>query len=234
MYYFSGKTNIIKAIKWLLRKSSLPVEYFYNSEDEIAVSGVIEGLTAQLIDSLNLPNNHRTSLLSLINDDKIEIKRTQNRPGDGVAAIKLYVRDPTATNEEDEWKLNPTGIDGAIQALFPEPIHIGAMENAEEDVSKSKASSTIGKLLSEIITPIEEQHGATVREALNSFQSLLDADGVNRAVELNDFDDAMNARIDDFFPGVKVRLHIPTPELKEVFSKGPLKFMRGGPYLVGT
>lgn len=39
--------------------------------------------------------------------------------------------------------------------LFPDPIHIGAMENSEEDSSKSKAGTTIGKLLAEIIEPIE-------------------------------------------------------------------------------
>jgi len=222
-----GKTNIIKAIKFLLRKSSLPIDYFYDPEIEVTVIGVIEGITQELFESLPLPQNQRTALLPLIANEKIEIKRIQSRPGESVSSIRLFVRNPSSTSVEDDWKPNPTGIDAAISALFPDPIHIGAMENAEEDVSKYKVSSTIGKLLAEIITPIEEQHGATVREALSSFQSLLDADGINRAAELNTFDEAMNATIDDFFPDVRVKLHIPTPELKEVFSKGTLKVYEG-------
>jgi putative ATP-dependent endonuclease of OLD family len=226
-YNNAGKTNIVKAIKWLLRKSSFGADYFNDPAVEITVSGIIEGITQELFAGLPLPPNQRASLLPLIANDQIEIKRIQTRPGDGVGSIRLYVRNPHAENEDDMWKLNPTGIDAAITALFPEPIHIGAMENAEEDVSKFKTSSTIGKLLAEIITPIEEQHGAMVREALNGFQSLLDADGANRAPELNTFDEAMNARIDDFFPDVRVKLHIPTPELKEVFSKGTLRVYEG-------
>jgi len=226
-YNNAGKTNIVRAIKWLLRKSSLSFDYFNDINQEISVSGIIEGITEDLLTAAAIAPNHRASILPLIQNETIQIKRIQSRPGEGVAAIRLYVKNPNAEREEDEWKLNPTGIDQAITALFPDPIHIGAMENAEEDVSKYKVSSTIGKLLAEIITPIEEQHGAMVREALNSFHELLDAEGQNRAPELSAFDEAMNSRIDDFFPDVRVKLHIPTPELKEVFNKGTLKVYEG-------
>ena len=224
-YNNAGKTNIVKAIKWLLRKSSLTADFFYDTNQEISIIGKIEGITDELLQTISA--NHRNSLLPFVNSESIEIKRVQSRPGDSATNIKLFIRNPNAENEEDTWRVNPNGIDQAISNLFPEPIHIGAMENAEEDVSKYKASSTIGKLLAEIIAPIEEQHGANVREALQGFHSLLDAEGPNRAQELVDFDSAMNSKIDDFFPDVSVKLHIPTPELKEVFNKGTIKVYEG-------
>lgn len=224
-YNNAGKTNIIKAIKWLLRKSVLSNDCFNNIEHPIEVIGRIEGISDELL--ALMPQNQRVALAPFIINEALEIKRIQNRPGDTVASIKLLVKNFQAENADDEWRPNPNGIDQAFSHLFPEPIHIGAMENAEEDVSKYKASSTIGKLLAEIITPIEERHGAMVREALNSFHSLLDSEGQSRAQELTEFDEAMNSRIDDFFPDVKVKLHIPTPDLKEIFNKGTLKVYEG-------
>ncbi|GAA4321117.1 hypothetical protein GCM10023149_20770 [Mucilaginibacter gynuensis] len=224
-YNNAGKTNLIKAIKWLLRKSSLASDHFYDSEQEIVIIGKIEGITEELLQTLSA--NQRNSLLPFVYNESIEIKRVQFRPGDSATNIRLFIKNPNAENDEDIWRVNPNGIDQAIANLFPEPIHIGAMENAEEDVSKYKTSSTIGKLLAEIIAPIEEQHGANVREALQGFHSLLDAEGPNRAQELIDFDRAMNNKIDDFFPDVSVKLHIPTPELKEVFNKGTIKVYEG-------
>ncbi len=97
------------------------------------------------------------------------------------------------------------------------------MENSEEDVSKTKSGTTIGKLLSEIIEPIEQQHGAQVNLALQGLKDLLDADGATRAQELINFENAVNPKIDSFFPSVKIKAHVPTPEIKEVFKSGTIK-----------
>lgn len=37
------------------------------------------------------------------------------------------------------------------------------------------------------------------------------------------FDQEINDKLDAFFPDIKVKVHIPTPELKEVFKKGTIK-----------
>jgi hypothetical protein len=156
-------------------------------------------------------------------DDSLSIKRVQPQPNGGVAQVKLLVKDPANIGTSNEWRANPTGIDQALQALFPEPIHIGAMENAEEDVSKSKNTTTIGKLLAEIIGPIQTSYSTQVQTALDGIKELLDADGTSRAAELNAFDTAVNGKVESFFPGVNIKVHVPTPELKEVFSKGTIK-----------
>jgi len=220
-YNNAGKTNIINGLKWLLRRSSLSKDCFNNIQNPIIIEGTIDGVDMNLLSIL--PQNHRTAIEPYVNNQKIQIKRIQNIPNETVTNLRIYIRDPNPQDPANEWRLNPTGIDNAINALFPEPIHIGGMEDAEEDISKSKQGTTIGKLLAEIIEPIDTKYGAKVRRILIGLSDLLDADGTTRAPELTAFDQAINQKIDTFFPDINIRLHVPTPELKEVFNKGTIK-----------
>lgn len=220
-YNNAGKSNMLEAIKWLLRKTALSDSSFHNTALPVEMEGVISGITQAILDQL--PENQRTSIQPFLFGDSLSIKRVQPQPNVGVAQIRLLVKDPANIGTANEWRANPTGLDQAIQALFPEPIHIGAMENAEEDVSKSKNTTTIGKLLAEIIGPIQTSYSTQVQTALDGIKELLDADGTSRAAELNAFDAAVNGKVESFFPGVNIKVHVPTPELKEVFSKGTIK-----------
>lgn len=225
-YNNAGKSNIIKAIKWLLQKSTLNVDDFKNPDSPVQIIGTISGITDDLL--MSLDDKHKKSIEKFLDNGCLTIRRIQEKPGAKATEIKLHVRKVVVIDGEDEWNLNPAGIDNAISSLFPEPIHIGAMENAEEDVSKSKAGSTIGKLLSKIIEPIEQNYGEHLKQQLLGISKLLDANSDERAPELVAFDQDMNEKIDVFFRGIKVKVHVPTPELKEVFSKGTLKVFEPG------
>ena len=220
-YNNAGKSNMLEAIKWLLRKSALAETAFYDKTQGVEMEGKISGISATILGQL--PENQRTSIEPFLFTDSLYIKRIQTTPSIPVGQIKLLIKDPASIGTANEWRANPTGLDQALQALFPEPIHIGAMENAEEDVSKSKNTTTIGKLLAEIIGPIQASYSTQVQTALDGIKDLLDADGISRATELNDFDTAVNGKVESFFPGVNIKVHVPTPELKEVFSKGTIK-----------
>ncbi|MGB5819837.1 MAG: AAA family ATPase [Saonia sp.] len=221
-YNNAGKTNILESIKWVLQKSTLKLSDFNNPKNPIIVTAKIDGINEDLLENLN--QGHRNRIEPFLQDETISIRRTQPTPTSTAGQIRLEVFNPQATEEEEEeWQPNPAGIDNAIKALFPDPIHIGAMENSEEDVSKFKTSTTIGKLLSEIIGPIEEQYGDQVRVALNGLKDILDADGQHRAPELTEFDEQVNGKLDAFFPDINIKVHVPTPELKEVFTKGTIK-----------
>lgn len=220
-YNNAGKTNILEAIKWLLRKSTLSDSSFNNVAIAVEIEGKISGITEEILDQL--PANQRTSIEPYLFTDALQIKRIQPIPNATAAQIKLLVRDPQNIGNQNEWRTNPTGLDQAIQILFPEPIHIGAMEDSEEDVSKSKTTTTIGKLLAEIIGPIQTSYSTQVQTALDGIRDLLDVDGTSRATELTAFDTAVNGKVESFFPGVNIKVHVPTPELKEVFSKGTIK-----------
>ncbi|WP_026709185.1 ATP-dependent nuclease [Flavobacterium frigidarium] len=217
-YNNAGKSNILEAIKWVLRKSSLSTSCFNDITQPITMIAKIEGITIDILD--NIEQTHRARIEPFLQNEILTIKRIQETPGQGVAQIKLMVLDP---NDGITWQNNPAGIDNAIKDLFPEPIHIGAMENSEEDISRSSTTSTIGKLLAEIIGPIELQYGEQVNAALGGLKQILDAEGIHRAPELVSFDQEINGKLDAFFPDITVKVHIPTPELKEVFRKGTIK-----------
>lgn len=221
-YNNAGKSNILASIKWLFNKKSLSEKDFYCITDPIEVSGCIVGITEDILD--RLPENQKKSILPYIDEEMIKIKRVQNIPNDKPTNIKLLVWNP----ETNQWKNNPTGLDGALKSLFPEAIEIGAMENAIEDVSKSKNTTTIGKLIAEIMTPIEQNYATDINKALSVLKSKFDADGINRAEELKIFDKGASAKVEELFPGIQVKLHVPTPEIKEVFKNGTLKIYENG------
>jgi predicted ATP-dependent endonuclease of OLD family len=220
-YNNAGKTNILESIKWVLKKSTLKQTDFNNPENPVIVSAKIDGITEELLENLN--QIHRNKIVPFLDNETLSIRRIQPLPTSAAGQISLEVFNPQAADDEENWQPNPAGIDNAIKELFPDPIHIGAMENSEEDVSKFKTSTTIGKLLSEIIGPIEEQYGDQVRNALNGLKDILDADGQHRAPELTAFDEQVNGKLDAFFPDINIKVHVPTPELKEVFTKGTIK-----------
>lgn len=225
-YNNAGKTNILEAIKWGIKKSVLDASYFYNPSNPIEVALKINGITEEVL--RNLGTIHRPRIEPFIDNEVIELKRVYQIPGDRATNIKTLVKNPTQTDPENAWQINPTGIDSAISILFPDPIHITGMDNSSEDVSKIKTSNTIGKLLNEIISTIEEQYGEQVRTALGSLKDVLDADGKKRASELNEFDREVNEKIDSFFPDINIKVHVPTPEIKEVFNRGTIKIYENG------
>jgi putative ATP-dependent endonuclease of the OLD family len=220
-YNNAGKSNILEAIKWLLRSTALNETAFNNQALAVEMEGKIAGISPTILGQL--PPNQQAAIQPYLFSDLLHIKRVQAQPNTGAKGINLLVRDPANIGNANEWRNAPTGLPQALEVLFPEPIHIGAMENAEEDVSKSKNTTTIGKLLAEIIGPIQTSYSTQVQTALDGIKELLDVDGTSRAAELTAFDTAVSGKVESFFPGVNIKVHVPTPELKEVFSKGTIK-----------
>ncbi len=227
-YNNAGKSNILDSIKWLLKSSVLVEKDFFDPNHPIIVTGKITGITSEILD--NLIARHRDRISPYCVDETIYIRRRQASPGGSVRDIILEVKNPVEENPGNQmrWDVNPNGIDAAIKAIFPDPIEIGAMENATEDIGKSKSGTTINKLINEIISPIEHEHGATIQEALEGIRRKLDAEGIERAQELNDFDANANEKLRDIFPGIQIRLHIPTPEIKDIFKSGTIKILESG------
>ncbi|MDA0151489.1 AAA family ATPase [Vibrio sp. Makdt] len=136
-YNNAGKSNCLSALQWLLRKSSLSEKDFNDTANPVEVEADIQGVSQVLLDSM--PEKQKKSIEKYVDNGALSIKRVQLVPAAKAAEIKLSVKDPAT----GQWVINPTGIDNAINALLPEPIRIGAMENAAEDASKSKNTTTI-------------------------------------------------------------------------------------------
>ena len=223
-YNNAGKTNIIRAIAWAIKKSSLTAEDFNRIDQPVVVEATISGVSAEVLDALG--DAHRGRIEPLVVDGCIEIRRNQSEPGISVSKIRIEV----LKNEdgESEWIVNPAGIDAAISALFPDPILIGAMENATEDVAKFGSGTTIGKLLKEIMEPVIERHSPAVAEALKEVGQKLTANAEEKDETLVRLDGQIQEELSNLFPGISAKLHIPVPDFSDFIKSGTIKVFEEG------
>ncbi|WP_305460915.1 ATP-dependent nuclease [Photobacterium leiognathi] len=220
-YNNAGKSNCLSALQWLLRKSSLSEKDFNDPANPIEVEADIHGVSQALLDSM--PEKQKKSIEKYVEDGVLSIKRVQLVPAAKAAEIKLSVKDPAT----DRWVVNPTGIDNAINALLPEPIRIGAMENAAEDASKSKNTTTIGKLLAQFLEPVRQAHEKDLNTHLSEVSRRISSDGDLRFGELSNIDTNVNAKVTELFPGMSVKLHFETPTIDDLIKAGTLKVFEG-------
>lgn len=213
-----GKSNCLTALQWLVRKAKLGVEDFNDPAAPVEVLGRLVGIAEE--DLATLDAKHRTKIEAHIRDGVLRIKREQAVPGGDTV---LTVIDP----DTDQWVPNPAGIDNAISSLFPDPIRIGAMEDAEEDASKAKTTTTIGKLLGSILTAIQERHEAELLPHLAAIVGMISADGAARFEELGRIDASINKKISDLFPGIRIKLDFPVPLLNDLIKAGTVKVYEG-------
>ena len=220
-YNNAGKSNCLSAIQWLLKKSSLTEKDFFDASQPVEVIAIIEGVSQTLLDLM--PPRQKSSIETYIQNETLKIRRVQETPSAKVSEIRLSVWN----DADNSWAVNPTGLDNAISGLLPEPIRIGAMENAAEDASKAKASTTIGKLLSEFLAPVKTAHEVELNQHLNEVGRRISSDGDMRFTELSTIDQNVNSKINDLFPGMSVKLHFDTPKIDDLIKAGTLKVFEG-------
>ena len=209
-YNNSGKSNILRAIGWLLKKSVLPAHMFNDSTQAVTVEGVIEGVDLNL-----LPANQRLAVTPFVNGGALRVRRRQDAPTTPATQIKVEVFDC----QTNTWSDNPAGLDTALGVLFPEPLHIEAMEDAGEDIGKFGAKNTIGLLLKYVLSKINAQNAVSVA-AMQSALSQVSAqlNGQNRMAELGTFEVDATTAIASFFPGLSLHLNFVTPAIEDLFK----------------
>lgn len=222
-YNNAGKSNIIQSIKWFISPYSLKSNDFFNDSKQIEVIGTIEGITDDILNQLTPVN--KTKIEKYVYFNKLTFKRIQNVPDMKVSEIKLEVLDYGFGYIPDVWKPNPSGLSTAIKQLFPEIIEIAAMEDASDDASKYKKSNTIGKLITEIVKPLEDNYTTEVNNKLSSLSQKFNADGTRRLKELKKFDSDATKSVENFFPGIQIKVDIPTPNIKSLLENGQLKII---------
>lgn len=220
-YNNAGKTNILKAIDTLVKGKAIGEDGFNDPTQPLIIIAVLTGMNDEVLSHLSGPQ--KTSLQPYIESDCIHIQFRQD--GIGKNALTLGVRAPS--NLLGEW-VNPNGIPQAISTLFPEPTFINSMEDAAEDVSKFKAGNTIGKLISNLQKEILKTKLEELSTALSAVGKKLNLNGSERLQEFSDFDNAINAKISDFFPGIELHVDIPTPEISDLFKQGTIKVSERG------
>lgn len=219
----AGKSNILAAIQWLLSPSKLVEADFWDPAMPVVVEATIEGVDENVLNMLSVANQKKIE--PYVASGRISIRRVATSPGLPTSQTTEQVRDP----EDDEnaglnaWKPNPGGIWAAIKSMFPEPIRIGAMEDSAEDASRSKTTTTLGRLIAEVTEPIVNDCAEQFDRAIKVVSEQLDAQGSNRPAALADFDRDATASVAEFFPGISVRLHVPTPAINDFLKSGTLR-----------
>ena len=117
----------------------------------------------------------------------------------------------------------PTGIDKSIEPMLPDPIYIPAVKDLADDI-KTTESTPFGKILAILLQAVEaklpdvQQLFELLNAKLNRVQQ---PDGVvvdGRLDEVKLIESTVEKYVRESFADVALRITIPPPELKTVFS----------------
>lgn len=224
-YNNAGKSNIMDAIHWVLHHGALDESDFYDSDEPVTVTAHVEGINEEVLEGLS--EIRRERIEPFVRDDgHCRFRRYQPDPSGTKGNIELEAyRFQPDEDEEQEWETSPTGLNKTIQTLFPEPIEVRAMEDAAEDIGKSKSTSTIGRLIAEVLNPGTEEIADRLQSPLQTLQDRLGADGNERLEVLNDLDAGATETVNEYFPGLEIRTHIPVPDAEDLFGDGTIQII---------
>lgn len=133
----------------------------------------------------------------------------------------------------------PTGIDKSIIPMLPDPIYIPAVKDLADDI-KTTESTPFGKILAILLRAVETK----LPDAQKSFEELnsklnrvWQADGRvsdDRLDEVKLIESTVEKYVRESFPDVSLRITIPPPELKTVFSSARIYANDGVDGLIDT
>jgi putative ATP-dependent endonuclease of OLD family len=222
----AGKSTVLSSVRWLLKGGALTDRDYGNPQDAIWVAGIIDGIAPALLEALN--DEHRKRIEAYCSSGRLAIRRSIGAVGGAAKQFDVASLADDAELTQADWVKNPTGIEAAIKALFPEPILIAAMEDAAEDVGSNKSSTTIGKLIAQLVTPVRDGHGDDIAQALELIRTRMGAAGEGRAPELADADAGMNGQLATLFPGLTVKLHVEPPSVADLLKVGTVRVFEEG------
>lgn len=117
----------------------------------------------------------------------------------------------------------PTGIDKSIEPMLPDPIYIPAVKDLADDI-KTTESTPFGKILAILLPAVEaklpeaQKLFAELNSKLNRVQQ---PDGTfvdGRLDEVKLIESTVEKYVRESFADVALRISIPPPELKTIFS----------------
>ncbi|MCG2784377.1 MAG: ATP-dependent endonuclease [Anaerolineae bacterium] len=117
----------------------------------------------------------------------------------------------------------PTGIDKSIEPMLPDPIYIPAVKDLTDDI-KTTESTPFGKILAILLQAVEPKLPDAQRlfEELNAkLNCVQQPDGTvldGRLDEVRLIESTVEKYVRESFADVALRIMIPPPELKTVFS----------------
>lgn len=117
----------------------------------------------------------------------------------------------------------PTGIDKSIEPMLPDPIYIPAVKDLADDI-KTTESTPFGKILAILLQAVEPKlpNAQRLFEELNAkLNRVQQPDGTvvdSRLDEVKLIESTVEQYVRESFADVALRITIPPPELKTIFS----------------
>lgn len=117
----------------------------------------------------------------------------------------------------------PTGIDKSIEPMLPDPIYIPAVKDLADDI-KTTESTPFGRILAILLPAVEAKlpEAQKLFEELNSkLNRVQQPDGTvvdGRLDEVKLIESTVEKYVRESFADVALRITIPPPELKTIFS----------------
>lgn len=133
----------------------------------------------------------------------------------------------------------PTGIDKSIIPMLPDPIYIPAVKDLADDI-KTTEGTPFGKILAILLQAVETKlpDAQKLFEELNSkLNRVQHLDGTlidDRLEEVKLIESTVEKYVRDSFSDVALRITIPPPELKTVFSSARIYANDGVDGLIET
>lgn len=217
-YNNAGKSNVLKAIGWLLKHYALNESFFGDSSQSVEVVGIISNVSSGLG---ILPPNQQNQIQPYIINDSLTFRRRQDAPGTTLSLVRLEV-----LSASGDWVNNPTGFSNALGSLFPEPVYIRAMEDAGDDVGKFGAKNTIGLLLKNAIDAAIGNNipgVVALNAAIQAVGSQLN--GPQRIAEVASLELAGSTQLSSYFSGHSISIEIPPPALNELIKSASVSII---------
>lgn len=138
------------------------------------------------------------------------------------AILELADSIPDENKEAIDLSL-PTGIDKSIAPMLPDPIYIPAVKDLADDI-KTTETTPFGKILAILLPAVEAKlpHAQILFEELNQkLNRIQQPDGSvvdGRLDEVKLIESTVEKYVRESFTNVALRITIPPPELKTIFS----------------
>jgi hypothetical protein len=117
-----------------------------------------------------------------------------------------------------------TGIEAAIKDFLPEPIYIEAVKDVAGEM-KTAETATFGKLLKLLLEEVEDEFDdlqTQFHELQRRLSRVLGPNGEPeedlRLQAVRTIEETVQTFVRESFPGVELRMNVPVPELKTIFS----------------
>ena len=78
-YNNAGKTNIMRAIEWIINRAILTRDSFNREDKPVIVEAEVSGVTEEILDAID--STHKKKIEPFVVDGRIQFKRTKTNRG---------------------------------------------------------------------------------------------------------------------------------------------------------